>query len=504
MTLHAPARWRPARAGILNVYQYEDETLHFADGRLLLRGVNGSGKSTAMNMLLPFLLEADTRRIDAAGEQTGVLTSWMLADNDDTQRTGYLWLEFQRPDAHAPGGVLHHAVGCGIRANRSTNRTVAWWFSTPRRPRIDFSLTINRVPLSVEGLRTELGGDSVFTTATDYRSEVARRFFGGADPSGYLALLHQVRNPRVGDRIDADLPHRIAEALPPVSEEAVVDAAQPLEDLEDHRRNVLALDRTDRALGTVLETYRQYARRVLAEAADRAAASVTTARSAAQARGRLRTTADEAAIRRDELDAGVRTREAELNLVVAELSGVKESEAYRQVAALTARRAQVDSLEQRARSAAKALEQAERRLRTAEATLVGRRDRLAGDLAGIATGLTQLARHGRGAGTELPLPPAPALRTVRHGQLEVPNPDTDPLAAVDLSPAADAVRARRQDVARVRADIEEARRARTASDRARDTATAAEAAAEQARAEATAAQAAAEQAGAEHRAAAVD
>jgi hypothetical protein len=44
-------RWRPSRAGILNVYQYEDETLHFADGRLLLRGVNGSGKSTAMNRL---------------------------------------------------------------------------------------------------------------------------------------------------------------------------------------------------------------------------------------------------------------------------------------------------------------------------------------------------------------------------------------------------------------------------------------------------------------------
>jgi len=24
----SPARWQPSRAGILNVYQYEDETLH--------------------------------------------------------------------------------------------------------------------------------------------------------------------------------------------------------------------------------------------------------------------------------------------------------------------------------------------------------------------------------------------------------------------------------------------------------------------------------------------
>lgn len=58
-------RWVLERAGITNVYQYGEEVLHLGGGRLLLRGVNGSGKSTAMNMLLPFLLDADTRRIRA-------------------------------------------------------------------------------------------------------------------------------------------------------------------------------------------------------------------------------------------------------------------------------------------------------------------------------------------------------------------------------------------------------------------------------------------------------
>jgi hypothetical protein len=66
-------RWTLSRAGIINVYQYGAETLEFGGGRLLLRGVNGSGKSTAMNMLLPFLLDGDTRRIDAAGDQTATL-----------------------------------------------------------------------------------------------------------------------------------------------------------------------------------------------------------------------------------------------------------------------------------------------------------------------------------------------------------------------------------------------------------------------------------------------
>ncbi len=85
-----------SRAGIINVYQYGDETLDFGGGRLLLRGVNGSGKSTAMNMLLPFLLDADTRRIDAAGEQSGVLRAWMLSGRDEPQPQGYLWLEDER------------------------------------------------------------------------------------------------------------------------------------------------------------------------------------------------------------------------------------------------------------------------------------------------------------------------------------------------------------------------------------------------------------------------
>jgi hypothetical protein len=57
-------RWTLSRAGIINVYQYDNEILHFAGGRLLLRGINGSGKSTAMNMLLPFLLDVAAQALE--------------------------------------------------------------------------------------------------------------------------------------------------------------------------------------------------------------------------------------------------------------------------------------------------------------------------------------------------------------------------------------------------------------------------------------------------------
>lgn len=169
-------RWTLGRAGIINVYQYGQEILHFAGGRLLLRGVNGSGKSTAMNMLLPFLLDGDGRRIDAAGEQAGVLKSWMLSGRDDAQPIGYLWIELSR-------GEDHLSCGCGIKANRSSDTVNTWWWVTSRRPGINLALVEDNHPLSVEALRAALGPDPVFRQEqrSGYRREVRNRLFGGAD-----------------------------------------------------------------------------------------------------------------------------------------------------------------------------------------------------------------------------------------------------------------------------------------------------------------------------------
>src|ERR1700760_201958 len=97
----APAtmRFRLPRAGIRNVWQYDEQEFSFGDGRLLLRGKNGAGKSKALEILLPFLLDGDTRRIDASG---GAKTSlrWLMLDGwtEGRNRLGYLWAEFTRVD----------------------------------------------------------------------------------------------------------------------------------------------------------------------------------------------------------------------------------------------------------------------------------------------------------------------------------------------------------------------------------------------------------------------
>ena len=52
-------RWHMHRMGFINFWLYDEETFLFADGRLLLRGQNGSGKSVTTQSLIPFILDGD-------------------------------------------------------------------------------------------------------------------------------------------------------------------------------------------------------------------------------------------------------------------------------------------------------------------------------------------------------------------------------------------------------------------------------------------------------------
>ncbi len=335
-----PTRWTLDRAGIVNVYQYSQETLHFAGGRLLLRGVNGSGKSTAMNMLLPFLLDADTRRIDAAGEQSGVLKSWMLSGRDDPQPVGYLWIELARADEHL-------TCGCGIKANRSADTVTTWWFITSRRPGIDLDLVEGRHPLSQEALRAALDPEPVFRhdQRAGYRAEVRSRLFGGADLDQHIRLLHVVRNPRVGDRIDLDLPGYLRDALPQLSEAALEDAAQPLDDLEEHRHNVDDLRRTADTLGALVSVYAGYARGELRRRAADARGLAAEAEAATRAQVVADGAVGEAERSLAEAAAAVDRLEGDEARLRRELETLRASPAYQEGRELNDLRAHVKTLQ---------------------------------------------------------------------------------------------------------------------------------------------------------------
>ena len=372
----ARERWRLHRAGIVNVYQYEDEVLSFGGGRLLLRGVNGSGKSTAMNMLLPFLLTTRQGRIDAAGEQSGILKSWMLNGRDDAQPVGYLWIEFERQ-----GEFL--VCGCGIKANRQSDTVTTWWFVTSKRPGLDLRLVgPGGVPRSALQLRAALDGDEVFgdRRRRDYRRTIEQRLFGGASIDQHIGLIHRVRNPRVGDRIDVDLPAHLVDALPQLSEQALAEAAQPLDDLEEHRRNVAELEQTSAAIRGLLDVYRSYCLNELRQRIATGRARLDVLRQCARDEKRRHRDAEAAGIEVGRLEDEIGGIEEDARRLRSEIAALEESQVYRSGQELDALRDLVSDLAGQHANAAERVTDRQQRVEAEVAQLRQARRRSRDDL----------------------------------------------------------------------------------------------------------------------------
>ncbi|MDT7741840.1 MAG: hypothetical protein QOE59_918, partial [Actinomycetota bacterium] len=245
-------------------------------------------------------------------------------------------------------------------------------------------------------------------------------FFGGTDPQAYFRLLHQVRNPRVGDRIDTDLPRTLREALPPVPEDAVSDAAQPLEDLEDHRRNVTDLTTTAEALDSVVEVYADYARRVLMTAVEGAASAVDAARTAARRVERDRAGAERAVTAREAATRAVGELTDDHARATAERQGLTSLPEYSAHADLVRRHDELGRADETAATLDAVRERAHARTTSAADAVGAARGQLESDLAGIAGHLGAVAtatRTASAASALASLPDPPALVTEpRHDE----------------------------------------------------------------------------------------
>ena len=102
-------RFQITRLGLINVFEYGNQTFDFAGGHLLLRGMNGAGKSKALECTLPFALDGDTssERLDPFGGRSRPMKWNLLMDGRHEVRQGYVWLEFHRPDGpwNTPAGA---------------------------------------------------------------------------------------------------------------------------------------------------------------------------------------------------------------------------------------------------------------------------------------------------------------------------------------------------------------------------------------------------------------
>lgn len=275
----ATERFQPLRAGILNLWQYDDQEFEFHDGRLLLRGENGSGKSKALELLLPFLLDADLspHRLDPFAS-TARRMEWNLLEEDlHSSRIGYVWLELGR--CESPGNAdeapkeIYRTLGCGLRASRSTRRVDAWYFLTERR--IGHGLSLlggDRVPLAKDALRVALGdAGETFDAGRDYRERLDAQIFGfGAERFAALReLLLQLRRPHLSEKLDPQaLSGLLSDSLPPLDADLIHQISEGYERLEHDQAELNRIEAAARAVEEFLGVYSEYAWRPGEETAE--------------------------------------------------------------------------------------------------------------------------------------------------------------------------------------------------------------------------------------------
>ncbi len=84
-------RWRLVAAGLSNVWRFGDLLLDAGSGRLLMRGANGTGKTTALEGMWPYLLDLNPRLLGAGKARQTTWTSLMRAGaNGARRRIGYV------------------------------------------------------------------------------------------------------------------------------------------------------------------------------------------------------------------------------------------------------------------------------------------------------------------------------------------------------------------------------------------------------------------------------
>ncbi|HEX6522408.1 MAG TPA: TIGR02680 family protein [Streptosporangiaceae bacterium] len=267
-------RFLPTRAGVINVWDYVDEEWAFADGRLALRGHNGSGKTKALEVLFPFVLDgvADSRRLDPFSGENRTMKSNLLYRGQESEY-GYAWMEFARQDETV-------TLIIGMRAHRNTDGVRMSFYVTGRRLGVDFGLlSADSRPLTERQLKAVLEPEAWRRTATEYRDLVDARLFGlGRERYAQLLdLLLALRRPLLAKDLDpGKVSDTLTSGLSPVDEDLVQQAARDFENLAAVQKLFDDLTAANAAVQEFLTHYVAYLRAHVKFQLDRVQARMET------------------------------------------------------------------------------------------------------------------------------------------------------------------------------------------------------------------------------------
>jgi uncharacterized protein (TIGR02680 family) len=369
-------RWQPLRAGLVDLFLYDNEEFRFRDGHLLLRGNNGTGKSKVLALTLPFLLDGELapHRVEPDADPAKRMEWNLLLGGRYQERLGYTWLEFGRLTEE--GAAAYLTLGCGLKAVAGRGIAARWFFLTSQRIGDDLQLVSPAGTALVRERLIEALGEHgrVYDSAEAYRRAVDEHLFH-LGPDRYDALVNllvQLRQPQLSKRPDAGrLSHALSQALTPVDQAVLADVAESFHDLEQQRDELRGLLQTRAHVGRFLERYRRYARiasrRQAGELRSAQAAYEATNRQLATVREDLATAREAAAatgadLERTERELGAARAAAQELANRSEIKDLSRAEELARLAHAAAGRARRDAeeAERRLQRGVKGHEQATR------------------------------------------------------------------------------------------------------------------------------------------------
>lgn len=327
------SRWKMERMGFVNFWLYDEETFTFEDGKLLLRGQNGSGKSITTQSIIPFILDGDRTpsRLDPFGSSDRKMEFYFLGEEGREESTGYLFLEFVKPETGQ-----YRTIGIGQRAKRGTAMTF-WGFVLMDGRRIGYDLQLykevgsTRLPYSKQDLKKILGPDVPFTDSPgEYKAMVNRYIFGFRRMEQYdqfIRLLVKIRAPKLSKEFRPTKVYEILnESLQTLTDEelrAMVDAMEKMDAIQN------SLDHLKAAWKDAQIIHNEYIRYDQFMLGRKAHAYLNAAKQAEGLKGQLETEEEkleqlalEETEKSGELDRAVQRK----GLVDAELASLRETD----------------------------------------------------------------------------------------------------------------------------------------------------------------------------------
>ncbi|MBP1564553.1 MAG: hypothetical protein J6A58_02205 [Oscillospiraceae bacterium] len=270
-------RWQMNRLGFVNFWLYDTDVFPLKDGKLLLRGTNGSGKSITTQSFIPFILDGDKQpsRLDPFGSKDRKM-SWYLIGDAETgkdESTAYLYLEFIKPESQQ-----FRTIGIGLHAKKGgTMKMWGFCLSDGRRVGIDFPLYKkvgdSNIPHEASLLKNQLASDSrnIFVEKqSDYKEMVAEQIFGInkeqiSDFDQLTNILIKTRSSKLSkDNLKpAQLYSILNESLQILSDEDLRPMADAMSKIEDKHNKIEEAEKSLAEVKLISSEYEKYNRYML-------------------------------------------------------------------------------------------------------------------------------------------------------------------------------------------------------------------------------------------------